>query len=408
MSELTEHYRRLLGLEQTWRVAAVDFQPDAKRVEIKLEHGGGMLMCPECGVACSQADLADERTWRHLDTMQFETRLRARVPRSQCDRCGVKTVAIPWAGKHARFTLLFEAFAVEVLIACANVQRAATLLGLDWQATHGIMQRAVARGLKQRHTEAVVHVGLDEKSFGRGHDYVSILTDLDGSRVLEVVEERTQEAAEKLWKTLPESQRQQVQAVALDMWPAYAQATEKLAPQAEIVHDKFHVSKHLNEAVDRVRRREHRRLQEQGDQRLTGSKQLWLFNRQNLKGAKRRALEALKQEDLQTARAWALKENFRHFWGYVYASSANEFFTDWYAWAVRSQLPPMKEKAQMLKRHLPRLLSYFRHPITNAASEGFNSRIQALKSAARGFRNFDHYRTRILFYCGKLNLMPHT
>jgi transposase len=149
-------------------------------------------------------------------------------------------------------------------------------------------------------------------------------------------------------------------------------------------------------------------LQEAGDDRLTGSKQLWLFNRTNLKGRRRRELDALKNQDLQTARAWALKENFRHFWSYIYTRSADDFFADWYAWAVRSRLQPMVAKAKMLKRHLPRLLSYFRHRITNAASEGFNSRIQAIKSAARGFRNFDHYRIRILFYCGKLQLMPDT
>ncbi len=86
--------------------------------------------------------------------------------------------------------------------------------------------------------------------------------------------------------------------------------------------------------------------------------------------------------------------------------SAADFFSDWYGWAVRSQLPPIVAKAKMLKRHLDHLLSYFRQPITNATSEGFNSKIQSLKSAARGFRVFENYRTRILFYCGKLQLAP--
>jgi transposase len=408
MSELTEHYRRLLGLDESWRVANVALQPLEKRVEITVEHVGGRLTCPECGAGGPQADRAEERTWRHLDTMQFETRIRAAVPRCRCPACGVKTIAVPWADKHARFTLLFEAFAVEVLAACTTVQQAADLLSLHWEAAHAIMQRAVARGLRRRATDEVTQIGFDEKSFGRGHDYVSVMTDLDTHRVLEVVPERTEEATEQLWKTLPEEQRKQVRAVAMDMWPAYAAATEKQAPQAEIVHDKFHVAKHLNEAVDAVRRREHRELKEIGDERLTGSKQLWLFNRTNLKGARRRELNALKEEDLKTSRAWAVKENFRRFWQHVYPSSAREFFDEWYAWAVRTRLKPIVEKAKMLKRHLPRLLSYFRHPITNAVSEGFNSRIQAIKSAARGFRNFENYRTRILFFCGKLDLLPET
>jgi transposase len=406
MSDLTEHYRALLGLDASWRVERVDFSLEEKKVEIVLEHRGSGLVCPECGESCPQADLAPERQWRHLDTMQFQTLIRARLPRAKCSQCGVKTVAAPWAGKHSRFTLLFEAFAIEVLQACGNVQRAAALLELDWQTAHGIMQRAVERGLARRSVEAVRHVGLDEKSFGKGHSYVSVLTDLDGSRVLEVVEDRTEEAADKLWNSLPAEQRKEVRGVAMDMWQPYLASTQKQAPEAEIVHDKFHVSKHLNEAVDQVRRRENKTLKAAGDERLVGSKQLWLFNPKNLSHKRKRELKALKEQTLKTGRAWAIKEHFRRFWRYVYPTSAADFFSDWYGWAVRSQLPPIVAKAKMLKRHLDHLLSYFRQPITNAMSEGFNSKIQSLKSAARGFRVFDNYRTRILFYCGKLQLAP--
>lgn len=406
MSELTEHYRVLLGLDAQWRVEQVDFSLAEKKVEISLAHVGGGLCCPECGGICPQADLAPQREWRHLDTMQFQTLIRARVPRANCPQCGVKTVAIPWADKHSRFTLLFEAFAVEVLQACSNVQRAAALLDLNWETTHGIMERAVERGLKRRSVEEVRHVGLDEKNFGQGQSYVSVMTDLDGSRVLEVVEDRTEKAADALWNSLPQVQREKVLGVAMDMWQPYLASTRQQAPKAEIVHDKFHVSKHLNEAVDQVRRRENKDLRAKGDDRLVGSKQLWLFNPQNLSRERKKELTALKEETLKTSRAWAIKEHFRKFWDYTYATSADDFFSDWYGWAVRSRLPAIIDKAKMLKRHLPELLSYFRQRITNALTEGFNSKIQAIKSAARGFRAFKNYRTRILFYCGKLELTP--
>jgi transposase len=406
MSELTEHYRVLLGLDANWRVEQVDFSLEEKKVEIRLSHIGGSLCCPECGASCPQADLAPERQWRHLDTMQFQTVICARIPRSKCPQCGVKTIAVPWADKHSRFTLLFEAFAIGVLNASANVQRAAVLLDLDWQTTHGIMQRAVKRGLKRRSLEEVRHVGIDEKSFGRGQDYVSVMTDLDESRVLEVVKDRTQEAADALWNSLPKAQREQVLGVAMDMWQPYLASTRQHAPTAEIVHDKFHVSKHLNEAVDQVRRQENKALRAEGDERLVGSKQLWLFNPQNLSQERKKELAALKDETLKTSRAWGIKEYFRKFWDYTYTQSAAEFFEDWYGWAVRSRLKPMVKKAKMLKRHLIELLNYFRQRITNAKAEGFNSRIQSIKSAARGFRAFANYRTRILFYCGKLQLAP--
>ncbi len=318
----------------------------------------------------------------------------------------MKTIAVPWAGKHSRFTLLFEAFAVRVLQAANNVKRAAALLGLDWDSVHRIMERAVERGLARRSLEEVRHVGVDEKSFGRGHDYVSVLTDLSGARVLEVSEGRDQAGADALWQALSEEQAAQIEAAAVDMWPAYAAAVATHAPQAEIVHDRFHVSKHLNEAVDQVRRQEHKVLKKQGDARLTGSKQLWLFNPENLNDDQWLKFEPLKDQELKTSRAWAIKEQFRWFWEYRYAGNAKKFFAHWYGWAVRSRLPSMVKVAKTLKRHLPNLLTYFRHRITNSMSEGFNSKIQALKSAARGFRAFDNFRTRILFHCGKLDLLP--
>ncbi len=406
MSQLTEHYRLLLGLDAAWAVANVALSLEEKRVEILVEHLGGPVTCHECNGKCTIADHAPERAWRHLDTMQFETRLRARVPRADCPTCGVKTAEVPWAGKHSRFTLMFEAFAIDVLKACGSVKAAAELLKLDWDSVHSIMERAVSRGLERRELVSLKHVGIDEKSFRRGHSYISLLTDLDGSRVLEVVEDRTEEAADKLWNGLSKEQKQGIEAVAVDMWPAFTNSVMANVEQAEIVHDKFHVSKHLNEAVDQVRRQEHKALKSAGDDRLTGSKQLWLFNPENLSEERWIEFETLKDQELKTSRAWAIKEQLRWFWEYRYAGNARKFFDQWYGWAARSRLKPIIKVAKMLKRHLNNLLTYFRHGITNATSEGFNSRIQNIKSNARGFRSFKNFRTRILFYCGKLDLLP--
>jgi transposase len=224
METLATHYARLLGTDESWRVEAVDLRLEDRQVEIRLKHVGSGIACPECGRACGLADHADERRWRHLDTMQFTTELVARLPRCRCPEHGVKTIIPPWAGKHSRFTLLFEAFAIEVLQACRNVKAAAALLGLSWDSLQTIMNRAVERGLERREATPIPHLGIDEKSFGRGHDYITVLTDLNGSRVLDVVPDRTQVAAEAILQTLTPEQRQQVQAVAADMLPAYANA----------------------------------------------------------------------------------------------------------------------------------------------------------------------------------------
>lgn len=406
MSDLTKHYALLLGLDKAWRVSNVNLATALKRVEIALEPTGTPLVCPDCGKPSPGYDKGDERSWRHLDTMQFETRITARVPRCQCPDCGVKTVAVPWAGKHSRFTLMFEAFAIEVLLACGNVKAAAELLNLDWNATATIMNRAVDRGLIRRETDEVTRVGIDEKSFGKGQDYVSLMTDIDGGRVLEVVPGRDRDAADTLWETLPESQRDQVEAVAMDMWRAFESSTKVNAPQADIVYDRFHVSKHLNEAVDKVRRKENKALQQLDDDSLKGSKQLWLLAPENMSRKLRKALNELRELGLGTGRAWAIKEALRKFWDYEYVGSARKYFGWWYNWAVRSRLKPIVEVAKMLKRHLEGLLNFIRHKVTNAMTEGFNSKIQHLKYSARGLRNFESYRRRILFFCGKLELMP--
>lgn len=232
------------------------------------------------------------------------------------------------------------------------------------------------------------------------------MVDLEGQRVLEVTEGRTEEATDALWGTLTSEQREQIKAVSMDMWAPYFNSTTTHAPGAEIVHDRFHISKHLNEAVDQVRRSEQKILTSEDDQRLTGTRQLWLYNEENLTEQAALRFEALKEMELKTARAWAIKEHFRWFWSYHHKGYAKRFFDNWYTWASRSRLTPIVKKAKMLKRHLPNLLTYTKHKITNSMVEGFNSKIQTIKSNARGFRDFNSYRIRILFYCGKLNLLP--
>ena len=192
----------------------------------------------------------------------------------------------------------------------------------------------------------------------------------------------------------------------MDLWEPFMQTIQKQVPEAAIVHDKFHVAKYLGEAVDKVRRQEHKELMAQGDETLKGTRQLWLYNPQNFSAEQREEFSELKDLQLKVARAWAAKELFSKFWQYQEAGWARRFFKDWFGWVSRSRLKPMIDVARMRKRHLEHLLTYREHPITNAVTEGLNSKIQSIKSAARGFRSFKNYRTRILFFCGKLNLQP--
>ena len=202
-TELHRHYGQLLGIEGPWRVLEVKLEVAQKRVEIGIEWiRGEALRCPECGRVCAMKDRATERSWRHLDVMQFETLLRCRVPRSDCPEHGVKTLRVPWAEPGSRFTLLFERFAIEVLLASRSLTQAKDLLSLHWDSLQAIMERAVERGLQRRECEHLRHLGLDEKSFLKGQSYISLLNDLEESRVLEVTEGRSKEAADLLFASL--------------------------------------------------------------------------------------------------------------------------------------------------------------------------------------------------------------
>jgi transposase len=263
------HYGKLLGIGKPWEVRAAQLDLIRGRVEIEVGWDEtAAVVCPECGKECARHDHAPEREWRHLNVMQFLTVIRARIPRCRCPEHGVKTVRVPWAEKDSRFTLHFEALAVEMIGACRSLTQAADLLQLDWDGVQRIVDRAVARGLLRRSTEGVRYVGLDEKSFGRGQRYVSIATDIKGARVLEVVPGNDQAAGESLWRALPPEQRSKVEAAAMDMSAGFAAATRAQAPQAAIVHDKFHVAKLLNDAVDQTRRAEHQQLHAEGDDTL--------------------------------------------------------------------------------------------------------------------------------------------
>ena len=159
MSSLSQHYHQMVGLNDDWIISDVELDVEAQRLTLSLEFIGNQVTCPECGAGCSMKDHARLRSWRHLDAMQFQTVLKACVPRSACESCGVKNIKVPWAEKHSRFTLLFEAFAIEVLRAARSIDAAALLLSIDWSTAQNIMKRAVERGLERRSLDEVVSRG---------------------------------------------------------------------------------------------------------------------------------------------------------------------------------------------------------------------------------------------------------
>lgn len=401
-------YQQILGIASPWQVDRVELALEEGEVRVFLEHDPQTTWCcPECGRECPLHDHQPQRVWRHLDTCQYRTLLHASLPRTECAEHGVKVVRVPWAEPQSRFTALFEGLAIHWLKA-ASQKAVAARLGLSWDEIHGIMQRAVRRGLARRAAEPIPRLGVDEKAFRKGHRYATIVTDLDGGRVLYVAKERQQSSLDGFWATLTPQQLASIEAVAMDMWEAYENSVRQHLPDAaeKIVYDKYHVAKHLGEAVDQVRRKENKALRSQGDERLVGSKYQWLKNPDNFTTQHWRDFQTLRESKLKTARAWALKEQAMLLWDYRYEGVARKHFAWWYRWATHSRLKPMIAKAKMLKSRLAGVLTYLKHGITNALSESLNAKIQWVKYTARGFRNFDNFVEAIYFHCGGLNLAP--
>jgi len=402
-----ELYEAILGLTPPWKVAHVELDVAAKEVTIRVDAGPSPFPCPECGAMVGGYDSKFCR-WRHLDTCQFVTWVEAEVPWVECPQHGVKQVRVPWAEPGSQFTPLFERVAIDLLREC-SVAGAADLLRISWDEAWGIKKRAVRRGLARRAVGEVKHVGVDEKAVAKGHTYLTVVADLDRSQVLYLAEGRKGESLDGFWEGLGPAGRTGIEAIAMDMWEPYIQSTCRHVPGAEekIVFDNFHIVKHLHEAVDRVRRVEQRALKGVADDRLTGTKYLWLMRPQDMSREQRARFRELCAGDLRVARAWALKERFRQLWEYRYVGAAQRFFRRWFWRATHSRLGLMAKVAWLIRRHLPNVLTYLRHRITNAGLEAVNATIHWVKKTARGFRNVEHFKTAIYFHCGGLDLYPH-
>lgn len=404
----TALYQYLLGLQSPWTVNCVNLDINRHSVDVWAEHSeDATWMCPHGAKPLPLYDHAEERTWRHLDSCQFQTYLHARIPRVACGEHGVVQVLVPWAEPRSRFTRLFERLAIDVLRQC-DVSGATRILRISWDQAWGLMERAVTRGRQRKARPVVRQIGVDEKAAAKGHHYLTLVCDLDEGTVEPIAEGRKQESLDSDYAGLTQEQLDGIEAIAMDMWEPYIQATRAQVPDADdkIVFDRFHVMGHISKAVDTVRKQEHRDLMASGDETLKGSKYLWLYSREHVPERRRDEFAALRRQELKVGRAWAIKEALRCLWQYVYPASGGKFWKRWYVWATHSRLEPMRKAAETIRRHIENILTYYHHPVTNAMSEGLNSQSQKIKSMAHGFRNIEHFKTAIYFHCGGLDLYP--
>jgi transposase len=401
-------YTQLLALSDPWFIARIDVDVAGEAAHVFIDHRHTQMPCPKCGRLCNVRDHAEEREWRHLDLWQCTTWLHACLPRTDCPEHGVLRVATPWAEPGTRFSMFFEARVILALQACKTVAGASGLMRISWDEAHGIMTRAVTRGLLRRDAVEMPHLGVDEKSYGRGNQFVTILMDLKRGVVHDTAPGRDQASLIKILKALTPAQRSAVDAIAMDMHDPFRTAVDKVfsQPGPAVVHDRFHVAKHMNKALNDVRIEETARLASDGKRTLVGSRQLWLFGQENIPEWKRATFTKLKNSDLNTAEVWAQKESLRRLWSYTSQRDARWHFKMWAKWVRTAGRKQVIKVADMIESRLEDVISYCRHPISNGPMEGMNSIIMAIQRAGRGYRHAETFGTAIMFFCGGLKLAP--
>lgn len=293
---------------------------------------------------------------------------------------------------------------IEMLQATKNQSKTASVLRLSFDQVNRVMRRAVERGLSRRDLDEIYeNLSFDEKSVGRGHDYITVLSDSKRAIVIEVEEGRTKESVSKLCiKSLSKTQRSKVKTVSTDMWDAYIYGAKSYFPNALHSYDNFHLVGYLNKAVDKVRRRE---VKTQSV--LKQTKYIFLKDEKKLSEKQKLKFERIKELNLSVSKAWQIKENFRAIEFNQSREEAMLLYENWVRDALEENIKEITDVVQMFERHREGIINAIETGANNGKAERLNGSIQELKTVGRGYRKTENMRIVILFHYGNLDLFPH-
>lgn len=399
MGEQFAVFATALGLMSPWEVTETALSVDEKRFDIRVDFArGGKFACPGCGQPTTAYDTS-EQTWRHLNFFQYAAYVTARVPRLDCEDCGVKQVEVPWARPGSGFTLLFEAL-VMALAREMPILAVAELVGEHdtrlWRVVHHYVEEARAR---EDHS-AVRHIGVDETASRRGHNYISVFVDLEARRMLFGTSGKDAATVKAFARDLEAhgGACELIEQVACDMSPAFIKGVGEQMPEAEITFDRFHIQKVVNDGVDQVRREESRSVAG-----LKKTRYVWLKNPEDLTREQQATVDELTKHNLKTSRAYQMKLTFQELFQQQDRTSGEAFLKRWYFWATHSRLEPMIKAAKTLKAHWNGVLNWFESHLTTGLLEGINSLLQAAKARARGYRSDRNFIAMAYLIAGKLD-----
>lgn len=409
-----------LGLQAPWRVERVELNTGKRRIDFDVVCSQRRLSCPHCGAPDQGIHERIQRSWRHLDFFQFEAWVHAGVPRVACNACGKTTQApVPWAREGSGFTLLFEALALSL---CKElpVAHAAGHLRADAKALWRRIAYYVNKARAKDDMSGVRHIGIDETSLRKGHQYVTVVHDLRQKRLLFVTEGRDHQTLQAFAKDLLAhgGNAQAISHVSMDMSAAYLKGVQQQLPQAAICYDRFHVAALAGKAMDEVRSTEFKTratavAQALGDLDRASRRSLSWAMRTHHAGWSQRHLQAmysLQRTNLQSARAWRLKVALAQ----VYEAAAHSRsqavaragLERWISWAMRARLAPFKQLARTLKTHFEGVLAGMQQGRSNAFVEAMNGLMQNAKRAARGFRTSRNFIAIAYLRLSKLKHLP--
>jgi transposase len=393
----------ILDFGESWKVDKVSANIKTEEVDVFITYTEKQAEDPDTLELCPIYDHAPIRRWRHLDTLQYKTFVNCKVPRIQNKDGSIKTIKTPWADGYERHTYLFERLTIDLLQSTKNQTKTAELLRCGFNVVNRIIHNAVKRGLNNRPEDyCFEHLSIDEKSFRKGHKYITVLSDPISGVVVDVSEDRDYSSCmDVLSGTIKEDHREKVKTVTMDMWKSYMNATNDYLPKADVIHDRFHLVKHLNDAVDKVRRREVKSHEE-----LKNTKYILLKNPDNHTEKQRIKFESIADANYEVSRAWRVKENFRDIFGCESIAESHILVFQWIGHALRTNIKEISKVVEMFKNHVKGIINAMVNTFSNAMAERLNGKIQEIKACGRGYRRFENFRNAILFFHGGLNLYP--
>jgi len=362
--------------------------------------------CSCCGKTAAGYDVLPMRRFEFIPIWGYAVQLLYCMRRVQCATCGVKVEQVPWAiGKHSltRAYMLYLAHWARKL----SWKETALSFRTSWDQVCQAVEYVVQWGLEHRQLGALRAIGVDEIAYGRGHNYLTLVYQIEQHcvRLLWVGKERTTHSFEKFFTLIGKELAEKIEFVCSDMWPPYLQLIAKYCTQALNILDRFHVVAKLNLALDEVRASEARRMAREGYEPVLKKKRWCLLKRpENLTDTQRMSLRQLLGYNLKSVRAYLLKEEFQQFWDYDSPTWAGKYLDRWCTRAMRSRIAPVKKFARTVRTHRELLLNYFRakKQFSSGVIEGLNNKCKVTMRKAYGFRTFRIAEISLYHVLGKL------